>query len=218
MTFVHLRTVATPALVAGFVVSGCSSHQGAAQPQAERLPVRFVTAPAHLISQCRQVAHAVGYSAPCPMLIPRGLKRTQVHVGSTCHFQIVGLPCHPGRRWNGWRGWLFGSSEVADRPAHLVISASPTPLSNYAKLVNGPAWRHGERVVIGAPATINRWRGRWIFVSPLTNEGSAFAGHVVFAWTTHGHTYAVGFHDLSTRVKTRALDVELVRHIRLVNP
>jgi hypothetical protein len=43
-------------------------------------------------------------------------------------------------------------------------------------------------------------------------------GHDVLVWTTGGHTYAVGFHEFGTRRSTRALDVELVRGIRLVKP
>ena len=42
------------------------------------------------------------------------------------------------------------------------------------------------------------------------------AHHLV--WTTGGHTYAVGFHDWNPRAVTRAMDLELVRHIRLVEP
>jgi hypothetical protein len=38
---------------------------------------------------------------------------------------------------------------------------------------------------------------RTVFVPPRTNEGSAFAGHVVLVWTKKGHTYALGFHDVS---------------------
>ncbi len=55
-------------------------------------------------------------------------------------------------------------------PQHLVIVASPEPIEDYAKVVNGP------------------------------------------------HTYAVGFHDTTTRRVAKAMDVELVRHLRLVRP
>ena len=36
-----------------------------------------------------------------------------------------------------WRGWVVGTSNVGGE--HLVITASPGPLANYAKVVNGPA-------------------------------------------------------------------------------
>jgi len=103
-------------------------------------------------------------------------------------------------------------------PQHLVIVASPEPIEDYAKVVNGPAWRPVMRVEVGGRTTINGWRARWIFVPPSTNEGSAFSGHVVLVWTTGGHTYAVGFHDTTTRRVAKAMDVELVRHLRLVRP
>jgi hypothetical protein len=149
------------------------------------------------------------------MLLPRGLTPTQVHAGPPCHFQIVGLPCGlPGP----WQRWIFGSSEVAYPREHLVIQASPAPIPDYAKAVDGPGWYPGARVTVREPITINGWHAHWVFVPPATNEGSAFAGHVVLVWTTAGHTYAVGFHDLSTRAQTRALDLQLVHHIRLVGP
>jgi hypothetical protein len=55
-----------------------------------------------------------------------------------------------------------------------------------------------------------------VFVPPQTNDGSAEAGHVMLIWTTGRHTYGVGFHDTSTRAATRAMDLQLVRHLRMV--
>jgi hypothetical protein len=149
------------------------------------------------------------------MMLPRGLRPTRVYAGGPCRFQIVGVSCSPTGRW---KGWVFGSSEVAYPHEHLVVQASPVPVPGYAKAIDGPGWYQGARVTVREPITINGWRAHWVFVPPATNEGSAFAGHVVLVWTTAGHTYAVGFHDLSTRATTRALDLELVRHVRLVSP
>ena len=56
-----------------------------------------------------------------------------------------------------------------------------------------------------------------VFVPPDTNDGSAFASHVVLVWTVGQHTYAVGFHDISTLNQTLALDLTLARGIRLVS-
>ncbi len=145
-----------------------------------RLPVQFVRAPPALARRCSQVARAVGYPVPCPTRIPRRLFPTEVRVGP-CRFEIVGVPCPPPGRW---RGWVVGSSEVGGvPPQHLVIVASPEPIEDYAKVVNGPAWRPVMRVEVGGRTTINGWRARWIFVPPSTNEGSAFFGHVVLVWT-----------------------------------
>jgi hypothetical protein len=48
---------------------------------------------------------------------------------------------------------------------------------------------------------INGWRTRAVYVPPKTNEGSAFARHVVLIWTVSGHTYGVGFHEVQGLVR-----------------
>ena len=58
---------------------------------------------------------------------------------------------------------------------------------------------------------------RAVFVSPETNE-SAFIHHVVLIWPVGRHTYAVGFHDITTVRETLQLDEELAQHIELVRP
>jgi len=50
-----------------------------------------------------------------------------------------------------------------------------------------------------------------------TNDGSAFANHVVLIWTVGTHTYGVGFHNLVGIPATLALDVALARGIKLVS-
>ena len=59
---------------------------------------------------------------------------------------------------------------------------------------------------------------RWYFVAPAQNDGSAFANHLALVWTAAGHTYAYGFHVISTLAQARALDLELVRHLTVVWP
>jgi hypothetical protein len=115
-----------------------------------------------------------------------------------------------------WHGWVVGSSTTAD--AHLVLTASPHPISNYAKVVNGPAWYPDARVEGLGWVTINGWRIREVFVPGATNDGSAFAGHVVLIWTTGGHTYAIGFHAIHGIQRALRLDLTLARSIRLVEP
>jgi hypothetical protein len=101
--------------------------------------------------------------------------------------------------------------------AHLVITASPSPLRNYARFVNGPAWSARERVKPIAWVTIRGWRMRAVLVSPDTNE-SIFVHHVVLIWTVGLHTYGIGFHDITTVRETLQLDEELAQHIELVRP
>ena len=57
-----------------------------------------------------------------------------------------------------------------------------------------------------------------MFVDPDHNDGSAFMGHVVLCWTTGGHTYAVGFHSVTSKIAAAAMDYELVRSLHLVGP
>lgn len=115
-----------------------------------------------------------------------------------------------------WRKWVVGSSETAEQ--HLVIVASPRPIKDYAKLVNGPAWYPGARVRPIRSVTVNGRRMRAVYVPPETNDGSAFMHHVVLIWTVDGHTYGVGFHNVAGLDRTLDLDVALVRGVRLVAP
>jgi len=151
-----------------------------------------------LLARCRKTAAKVGYAVPCPTRVPAGLSAT---VGA-------------GRR--SWRGWVVGSSETGD--LHLVITAAPRPLSNYAKLVNGPAWYPRARVRLLTRLTINGWRMQAVYVPQATNDGSAFANHVVLIWTTGRHTYGIGFHNARGLRRTMLLNEALARGIELIAP
>ena len=59
---------------------------------------------------------------------------------------------------------------------------------------------------------------RSVYVPAATNDGSAFARDVVLIWTVRGHTYGVGFHNVHGIPQTLALDLTLVRWIKLVEP
>ena len=58
---------------------------------------------------------------------------------------------------------------------------------------------------------------REVLVPTATNDGSAFANHVVLIWTAGTHTYPIGFHDLHGIEATLALDIAIVRGIKLVS-
>jgi hypothetical protein len=132
-----------------------------------------------------------------------------------CEIDIIG-PGGVGGCSKAWRGWVVGSSETSDQ--HLVVVASPRALRNDAKVVNGPAWYPGARVRLLRSLTINGWRMRAVYVPVKTNDGSAFARHVVLIWTVDGHTYGVGFHKAGSFGHTIDLDAALARGIRLVVP
>ena len=85
-------------------------------------------------------------------------------------------------------------------------------------MVNGPAWYPGARERVLGSVRVGRWAMREVFVTAASNDGSAFAGHLVLIWTVGRHTYAVGFHVVSTIRQTLALDLTLARGIRLVGP
>jgi hypothetical protein len=59
---------------------------------------------------------------------------------------------------------------------------------------------------------------RAVFVPQATNDGSAFAHHIVLIWTVGRHTYGVGFHNIKGLRQTLLLDEELAKHIKLVRP
>lgn len=99
-----------------------------------------------------------------------------------------------------------------------MITASPKPLRNDARVVNGPAWYPKARIEPLGWVTINGRRMRVVFVPPNTNDGSAFVHHVVLIWTLGKHTYGVGFHDVTGIHPTLELDEGLARSIRLVGP
>jgi hypothetical protein len=132
------------------------------------------------------------------------------NASARCQIHYIG----PARCDRRWKGWVVGSSGVGRQ--HLVIVASPSAEPEYAKLINGPGWYPGAGEQLGGWVRVHGWRVRWVTVPPATNDGSAFAGHIVLVWTVRGHTYGVGFHDVSP--STRALDLDLLRSVRLVRP
>jgi hypothetical protein len=154
--------------------------------------------------ECRSVARSLRYLVPCLSKIPKQMSR----------FGVAAFIAQGPR--GSWRRWAIGSTSVGAE--HLVTTASPQPQTNYAKLVNGPAWYPKARVRPLAWVTIQGWRMRAVYVPPDTNDGSAFAHHVVLIWTAGPHTYGIGFHNLYGLPETLRLDQELASHLRLVGP
>jgi hypothetical protein len=204
------------ALVVALVSGGCSDggEVSGTEPPKPSAPL-LVQAPPELRAKCQATADAVGYAVPCPTRVPEGLTATRA-IGR-CELDIIG-PGATDRKacGNAWRGWVIGSSETNDQ--HLVIHASPRPLRNAAKVVNGPAWYPGARVRPLRSLTINGWRMRAVYVPVKTNAGSAFMRHVVLIWTVRGHTYGIGFHKVHGLGATLHLDAALARGVRLIAP
>jgi hypothetical protein len=175
----------------------------------------FVPASRSLVRACHGTARAVRDPVPCPMKVPRGLTETGLRGPTGCTLHVIG-PGGVGGCDRSWRGWVVGSSTTPNE--HLVLVGSPTPLRNYAKVVNGPAWYPKARVKALGWVTIEGRRMRVVFVPPAWNDGSAFAPHVVLVWTVGGHTYGVGFHNVTGISQTLRRDEELAKSIKLVGP
>lgn len=174
---------------------------------------RVIAASAPIRPKCLATARKVGYAVPCPAAVPTGLVATAGH--HACELDIIGPGGTPGCG-RAWRGWVVGSSET--REQHLVITASPRPLKNYARLANGPAWYPSARVRPLAWITVGGWHMRAVYAPRATNAGSAFADHVLLIWTVQGHTYGIGFHNECGLTETLRLTRTLARGIELVAP
>lgn len=207
-----MRTLALAVALVPLVSGGCSDsgQVSVTGPPPKPSASRLVQAPPELLKKCRATADKVGYPVPCPTRVPEGLAATGGIGG--CQLDIIG----PAVCAKAWRGWVIGSSETNDQ--HLVIVASPRPLRSWARVVNGPGWYPGARVRPLRSLTINGWRMRAVFVPFGTNDGSAFARHVVLIWTVRGHTYGIGFHDVHGLSATLDFDVALARALKLVAP
>ena len=175
----------------------------------------FVPASPPLLARCRSTARTVGYPVPCPTRVPRDIEETGGQGLTRCSLHIIG-PGGVGGCAKEWRGWVVGSS--SSEHGHLVLTASPRPLRDDAKVVNGPAWYPGAQVQLVRRLRISGWRMRAVLVPSSTNAGSAFAEHVVLIWTVGRHTYGVGFHDVKGLRRTLLLDETLARGIRMVQP
>jgi hypothetical protein len=195
-----------------FAVAACASEAvGAAG--ANRIHDRLaplVRVPASYLAQCRLTARKLGYPVPCPTRLPAAMTQHQDGATLNCNITVI-CPSDSGP----WKGWATGS--LASPTQHLVITAAPRPLSNYAKAVDGPGWSPTAHVLPLAWVTTSRWRMRAVFVSPDTNE-SAFAHHIAMVWTVGAHTYAVGFHNFTGMLATLRLDQQLAPWIELVGP
>jgi hypothetical protein len=176
--------------------------------------VPFVAAGAHVRHECQQTANAVGYAVPCPTMLPEGITATPPVPG--CRFAIVGWD----RGCAGPKNQIFGSSQLSGQNAgpagfqHLVVQGAP-------RVVRDPARAIGARARYLRARGIVRVGGstmRWYYVSPGSNDLSAFAHHLVLVWSASGHTYAYGFHVVTTLADARKLDLELVRHLVVVYP
>ena len=207
--FVNFAAVVLVVAIAAQIADAHSTRR--AQSQAD---VQFVAASQTLRAMCRHVAKTVGYAVPCPTRVPAGLTGMGGRPGCTIDIISAGTKC-PNTTLS-WKGWVVGSSYAGDQ--HLVLTASPQPRRDVARLVNGPAWIKGNSVRYLGAVAIGGRRMREVLVPAQSNDGSAFAGHLVLTWTAAGHSYAFGFHVIHGLAAARTLNDELARGIILQAP
>ncbi len=179
----------------------------------------FVKASAGLERACANTANFVGYAVPCPLQVPRGLRAESG--GGGCAGGVVFAPFRSVATCEGagaWRGWVAGAG-VTPGGMHLVLTAAPRVVPSIAKLVNGPAWYPNAHVQLLGRSHVRGWLVRWAFVPAATNDGSQFSDAVVAAWSTGGHSYAIGFRTaVDGRTAARALTERLLEGLALVGP
>lgn len=184
---------------------------------------RFVRVSHVVRSECRHAADVLGYPVPCPTALPAGFTPTPsvAHCTTGIVFAQRDHECE-GEGRNPWDGWLDGSSQVGEESTrsfeHLVMQGAPRVVRNPARAIDGPAMLPGSRVQSRGAVTIHGQPMHWYLVPAATNIGSAFMHHLVLVWTAGGHTYAYGFHVVTTIKVARALDLELAFHLRTVEP
>jgi hypothetical protein len=181
--------------------------------------VPFAPVTAVVKTDCQLTADAVGYAVPCPTVLPEGMMPTPPEEG--CRFAVVAPSDSSLCRAPRARGWLFGSSQVTGagggRPGsqHLIVFGAPRVVRSPARAVDGPLV-YPERVLARGRVNVGARVMRW-FDIPMGNP-SAFRGHLVLLWNASGHTFVYGFHIVAGMAMARALDLELVTHLRMVSP
>jgi len=216
------RRVAVGAFVLAMFVAGLGAsgaRSGGTRGKVTVAGVTFAATSAHVRRECQETANTVGYTVPCPLMLPQGMKAfPQVH---GCKLQIVTAAGGPNCAAS-WRGWIVGDGEVQRYGGppleHLALQGAPRIVANPARAIDGPGMFPGSRVHAAGAITVAHRRMHWYSVPPDKNQGSAFAGHLVLVWNSRGHTYAYGFHILATLAAARALDLEVVRNLRAVQP
>ena len=181
--------------------------------------VPFARVTAVVTTDCQMTAYAVRYAIPCPTVLPQAMLPTEPEKG--CRFAVVAPSNSSLCPAPSVHGWTFGSSDItgpgAGRPGfqHLVMTGSPRVEMRPSRAADGPTV-HPEAIHLRARMVING-RAMRLYAVPMGNP-SAFRGHLVLIWNEQGHTFVYGFHVVATDAMARALDIELVSHMRMIDP
>jgi hypothetical protein len=213
----RIRGVRTAAMVLACLLAAGCSDDGEQQVSSSaggvaKRDFRLVESPPAVRSQCVMTAKRLGYSVPCPGLLPTYSDPTPVHDPALTDLPFVDDYVRPGFR--GYRKWMFLTVDfpTAVREGHLVISASPHPVDalHFMSLRPSPY----DRIERAAEIRLRGHRAEVVRV--LVSDGSIFQRHTLLLWTEGGHTYGVGFHGLDK--EAARLDLQVARSIRLFRP
>ncbi len=226
----NARSAVFTAAYPGSVTSGVASLTGG-QTKAIVASLPFAAVTQVVTLECQATADAVGYAIPCPTQLPLGMTVTSPVSGDSCgRFAFVA----GGLLWSELNPrcssydrrafrWFFGTSGV-NQPGsgnatfqHLVIQGAPAVIGEPDRVIDLPApYVKPEAVLPRGKMTIDRIVRRFYMV-PVDNP-SAMRSHLAVVWSQGGHTYAYSFHVTDGVSKARALDIYLLRHLRLIEP
>jgi hypothetical protein len=168
--------------------------------------VTLVRAEPEVRRECLSLTRRVGYSVPCPRLLPEYATPYWGRPTGSDEFFQEGIET--------LRRWVWLSVNFVHRPEvddHLVISAAPKKVGA-RRLIFTPKPYPGVKL---EPEMRTRLRGRearWFYVSA---GGSIYLGHTVLVWSEGGRTYGVGFHGQGTDI--RKLGLAVARSIYFVS-
>jgi hypothetical protein len=160
--------------------------------------VTLVPAEQEVRRECLGLTRRVGYSVPCPRLLPESATPYWGQPTGNNEFFQAGIETL--RRWV-WLSVNFVHRSESDD--HLVISAAPERV-DARHLIFTP--KPYPEVGLEAEGRI-RIRGRearWFFVSA---GESIYLGHTVLVWSEGGRTYGVGFHGKGSETRDLGLAV-----------
>jgi hypothetical protein len=215
-----------PRAVTDGVTSLTTAHGSAAVVSVSFAPVASV-----VTFECQATADAIGYAVPCPTMLPLGATVTPPVSGDVCgRFGFVAggvVENELNPRCSSLdpriRRWFFGTSMVNPSGAggagfqHLVIQGAPRVIADPARAIDLPARYVVPQAVLPRGELVIDGIVRRFYMVPISNP-SAMRDHLAVVWTQAGHTFAYSFHVVDGVRVARALDVYLLKHLRLIEP
>jgi hypothetical protein len=174
------------------------SQEPKLSPTVEIAGVTLVPAEQEVRRECLSLTRRVGYSVPCPRLLPQSATPYWGRPTGNNEFFQAGIEAL--RRWV-WLSVNFGHRPESDD--HLVISAAPKRVDARHLIFTPKPYPAVGLEAAGRP----RLRGgeaRWFYVSA---GESIYLGHTVLVWSERGRTYGVGFHGKGSEIRDLGLAI-----------